>query len=125
MVRLYRQIFRLPQHREEGAIRENPEDLEAKARIIARAVREELENAGGLVDVHEARAILAADDSDAELVCEKCGSAVSLSDPRCRECGHRRALPRYTCTGCGSEVDPGAESCAKCGSGKARDNARR
>lgn len=122
MVELFRRVRELPAR--EIAFRENPDDLEAKARVIARAVREELENRGGLVDIREAKSILAAEGgSPAELVfCASCGFEVDAAAAQCPQCGSTKATSSapYECARCATPIsDLSRPGCPNCGHDKA------
>ena len=65
--------------------------------------------------------------SDRAYRCQRCGSPVELSDPRCGNCGHDKAVPAsvksnpapyYTCSSCLRTVSLSQPNCS-CGNRKA------
>ena len=98
---------------------------QAAIRELARAVVRELQNSGGVVDIHEAQHILAAENSNAtEFECAVCHAGVA--DPtakRCPKCGSGSMIiasdAAYRCARCGHPIrDRSIPSCPSCGHDK-------
>src|SRR5436309_914350 len=101
MVELYEEV--------RSKVRSNPSDV----RRLAREVANELRNQGALVDLNEARQVLAAESEVPYKFYDESGHEVDPQAKECEVCGSRRASldAPFSCASCGKGIDPRQPQC--------------